>query len=142
MLLDIFKGLLKVPFSLYVDGVAGAQSTTSTTNVEIGAIIFDPSAFVENDQLTRTITLVAALECNTSGQTCTLELFNVTDSVTVVAINTTQRSAPTLVVSGALAVPANLPNSRKVYGLRLKRTGGTGSDPVTCKLARLELAYS
>lgn len=131
-----------LPQLIVYPGIAGAQMT-GQASTELGAISFDPSAlFAGNAQITRTIRFVAVLECAIGGQVGTLELYNITDGGTVVSVNTSATS-PTRVVSATLTVPGNLPNSLKLYGLRLKRTsGGAVTDLITCKLAQLEVLYT
>lgn len=134
--------LLPLPAMLPVCAISGLQQTASTGFDERGAITFNPANFFAgNGHITRTIVFAAVLECATGGQTCSLELFNITDGLTVVTLTTTATS-PTSVVSATLVVPTNLPNSTKLYGVRLKRTGGTSADLVSCKMARLEIYYS
>ena len=131
-----------LPLKLYVQGISGRQQTAQTVGDEVGALVFDPSAlFAGNAQVARTIRLVAVLEAGVGGQTCSLELYNLTDNVSVTTLTTTN-TVPTIVTSAALTVPANLPNSQKLYTLRLFRTGGSSSDYVPCKLARLDVIYS
>jgi hypothetical protein len=131
----------RAPTKFFVPGISGRQQTTQLGPDEVGALVFDPSAFVAGDaNLTRTFRFAAVLECNVGGQSCALELYNITDGVTVTTL-TTSNTTPTL-RTATLTSPADLPNSEKVYGLRLTRTGGGVTDPVTCKLARLEVIYS
>jgi len=131
-----------LPTKVLLEGVSGRQQTGNTSPDQVGAFVFDPTQFFSgNSQVTLAIQLVAVLECSLGGQTCTLDLYNVTDNVLVTSINTSNLT-PTIVTSAALTVPANLPNSQKLYALRLTRTGGTSTDLVTCKMARLELIYS
>jgi len=127
-------------------GIAGLQFTGGSAD-EKGTIIFDPSIlFAGNSSITRTITLVAELECTLGGsvQTCSLELFNITDGVTVVT-NSTQNNFATSVTSADIPIGAGagkLPNGQRLYGLRLTRTGGTAADVVSCKLAELFVKYT
>jgi hypothetical protein len=100
-----------LPTKLFLQGVSGRQQTTQTVGDEVGAIVLDPSAlFAGNAQVTRTFRFVAVLECGAGGQTCSLELYNLTDNATVVTLSTSN-TVPTVVTSAALAVPVNLPNS-------------------------------
>lgn len=130
-----------LPTKIFVQGVAGRQQTAQTVGDEVGALVFDPSAlFAGNAQVARTLRFVAVLECGVGGQTCSLELYNLTDNVTVATL-TASSTVPSIVTS-ALTVPGDLPNSQKLYTLRLSRVGGSSSDFVTCKSARLEVIYS
>lgn len=132
--------VLKAPIKEYIFGIAGTQKTGAASE-DRGAILFDPSVHFAGDaSLTRSLKFVAVLECSTSGQTCSLELFNLTDGVTVTTLSTSNQFPTSLSVT--LIVPTDLPNSGKLYILRLKRTGGTSSDLVECKMARLEVIYS
>lgn len=122
------------------DGIAGRFQTDAISD-ELGSIVFNPSAILAAGSLTRTIKLLAVLECSVGGQTASLELFNLTDAISVVTISTSNTS-PTVVRSATLVVPTDLPNSEKLYVLRLTRMGGSSTDLVTCKRAALEIVYS
>lgn len=129
-----------IPPPDYVEGIAGLQSTSSPTPVELGALELDPSLFVVTGT-TRTIRFEAVLQCalGDSAQTATLELFNKTDAVSVTSLSTSSNNA-TFLFSATLAVPADLPNSSKLYVLRLSRAGA--DDLVICKLGRLRVLYT
>lgn len=127
--------------TFHVYGITGVQSTDQTIFDEIGALIFDPTQY--NDapvNLNRSFKFRAVLEVATAGQTVTLELYNNTDNVSVAQLTST--STLPEIKSIILSVPSNLPNSEKLYGIRLKRTGGSVTDLVSCKLARIEVIYS
>ena len=70
-----------------------------------------------------------------------MELYNYTDGVSVVQLTSTSQT-PEIAVSATLTVPGDLPNSQKLYVIRLKRTDGTAADYVTCKKAALQVTYS
>jgi hypothetical protein len=123
-------------------GISGLQQTAETTYVELGAIVLDPSALDSSPNgLTRTFKFVAILEVTAGGQTATLELYNNTDGASVTTLTSTSTVAE-IKTSATLSVPTSLPNSQKLYGIRLKRTGGSSSDMVTCKLARIDVIYA
>jgi len=117
--------------------VCGAQSTTQTGYQEIGRRTFDPSTWSATG---RTIVLVMDGEVAVAGQTLSVELYNITDAASVVVLTSTSTTGDEQ-ESATLAVPADLPNSKKTYSLRIKRTGGTATDQVTCKNAYLEVRY-
>jgi len=116
--------------------VAGRQTWDQTSPVAIGVRPINPSAYVTKN---RTITLYAWLEV-TAGCTANLELYNVTDSVSVHTFTSTSSTGE--MKSQVLTVPTNLPNSSKVYALRLSRSGGNSGDTVACKSAYVEITYS
>ena len=121
---------------IMVTAIAGLHHTLLLGGDEKGAFVFDASEY----PTALNIKFVAVLQADVDGETANLELFNITDGVTVVTL-TVAATVPTVVTSSALAVPGSLPASSKLYGVRLSRTGGTSSDYVTCKMARLEIAY-
>jgi hypothetical protein len=128
--------IVEIPLS------AGRQQTASTTPDEIGAAAFNPAVHAPgNAHLTRVIQFVVVIEAGVGGQTCSIELYNLTDGVTVCTLTTTNTFA-TIGRSATLAVPADLPNSEKLYVARLKRIGGGVNDLVSCKSARIEVLYS
>lgn len=102
-------------------------NTDQTSADEIANTLFNSTG------LTGVVRFVAVIECATSGQTATLELYNVTDGATVSSVSTSNTTA-TRVSTAVLS----LPGGEKLYGARLSRTGGTLSDRVTCRLARFE----
>jgi hypothetical protein len=120
-----------------VSFVAGTQATTETSGLEIAARFFDPSIYPSTG---RTITLRAWVATATGGQTVDLELYNLSDAATVTTL--TGSSTTGELVSDALTVPADLPNSSKAYALRLARVGGAVTDAVSCKSAYMEISYS
>ena len=119
----------------YVSFVSGVQDTTLTSSFECGAALFNPSIY---DSTGRTVKFVAELESSVSTQTCSLELYNLTDGATVATLTTTS-TVPTKCATAALSVPATLPNSEKLYSVRLRSSGG--NHPVQCKMARFEVTY-
>jgi len=134
------QDLRLAPTKIIFPGVSGLQQTTNTGATEIGTTLFDPSAIYLGNAYTRTIKAIAELEVNTGGESAVLELYNITDGLTVTTLTGTTTTAATY--STTLTVPTNLPNSSKLYGWRLHRSGATVSDPVTCKMAYLEVTYS
>jgi hypothetical protein len=126
-----------------VAAVAGVQQTTLTGPDEIGCFPFDPSKLAppSDSGIVRSIVFTAVLNVTTAGQTATLELYNKTDGALVATLTGTS-TTPTEVSSSALAVPTAIPNSRKLYGVRLKRTGGATTDAVVCKYAALEITFA
>jgi len=88
--------------------------------------------------LSGVLRFVAVLECSAAGQTASLELYNVTDGLTVVTVSTTNTTA----TRRESAILTTLPAAEKLYGARLFRTGGSSADRVTCRLARIENAAS
>jgi hypothetical protein len=136
----LFDGVLAAAQILpqRVQGISGNAQTNLTGPDELGCFPFDPSQFYAGDSVhARTIVLTAVLNVSVGGQTVTLELFNKSDGVTVASITSTSLT-PAEVRSAALSLAA----SRKLYGLRLSRTGGTSSDYVVCKYAALEVSFS
>jgi hypothetical protein len=121
-----------------VYGIAGIQQTNEDGGDERGAVSFDPSRYVAAG---RVIVFRAVLETVVGGdQSCHLELFNLTDGLSVTTLSTTATVA-TLVSSAPLVVPADLPNGPRLYTLRLSRTGGAPTDQVACKVAFLDVSY-
>ena len=138
----IMANSILTPSTVTVTGIAGIQQTVQTGPDEVGGFIFNPSAFYPGDPgVTRTITLSAVLNVSEADQSCILELFNISDGLSVTRLTSTSM-VPASVQSAPLVVPTDLPNSRKVYGLRLTRTGGTTANYVVCKYAALEVTYT
>lgn len=138
--MSLFDGALAVALILprAVQGISGNAQTNLTGPDELGCVPFDPTQFYAGDsQHARIIVLSAVLNVSVGGQTVTLELYNKSDGVTVASITSTSLT-PVEVRSSALSLVA----SRKLYGFRLSRTGGTSSDYVVCKFAALEVSFS
>jgi len=139
----------KLPREVHA-GIAGLQQTVSTGPDELGCFAFDPSAYDPGDnEIRRSIVLAAVLNVAIGGQTVSLELFNKSDGFTIVTLTSTSLtpadcvSSPIIVTaSGSPSVAGQLPNSRKLLGFRLSRSGGGTSDYVVCKYAALEVSYS
>lgn len=132
-----------VPFP----GVAGVQQTSNTGYTECGAIVFNAAVMAPSDsQLTRTVKFRAVLEISPAGGTAYVRLFNTTDGEAVTSTElSTANTTATKLVSGTLTVGAasgNIKNAEKLYEIQIKRTGGTATDVVTCKLAQLEVQFS
>lgn len=115
--------------------VAGKQSTSSATNVTIASRTFNPAVY---NSTGRVITWRAWMRV-TSGATATLELYNLTTAATVHTFTST--SSVGEAKSQVFTVPTDLPNSLNSYELRLKRTGGIGTDVAECFSALLEISY-
>lgn len=122
---------------VYVPAITGRQQTASIIADERGVISFNPALYKAVSGFTRSIIFAAELEAAVAGQSCYLELYNLTDAVSVVTLNTAQ-TLPTRVVSSELS----LPQSSKLYSVRLWRVGGSGSEQVACKMARFEVSYA
>jgi hypothetical protein len=122
-------------------GVAGAYVASAAAPREIGAIIFDPSAYAASaGAINRSIQFVACLETSDAASPAQLELVNFTDATSVVLLTTA--STTPVIVSASLTVgsgTAQVPNGQRLYGLRLK-TAGNGV--VSCKTARIDLVYA
>ena len=116
--------------------LAGTQSTNLTSYQVIGGIVFSPATYSYTS-----ITLEVMLETTNAGFTAQLRLFNVTDSIVVGAdpLLTSVSLTPER-KTVVLAVPADLPNSLKVYELQLKMSAASNSERVTCKSGRFLIA--
>lgn len=123
--------------TVYAYGISGTQSSTQSSPDIRGTISFDPSVFPATG---RTLVFAAVLERTSPTTSCSLQLFNLTDNVLVTTLVSTS-TTPDLQESATLVVPADLPNSKKLYALRIFRTGGSSSDTVACTMARLEIRY-
>ncbi len=132
--------LAPIPIPLF--GIAGLQSTNVSGGPdERGRLDIDPSIyFPGNAFVTRTVVLVVNLSCGAGSMTATLELFNVTDGLSVRTLSTSNTSSTTL--SSTLVIPTDLPNALRSYSFRLSKTGGAPTDVVYCKFARIDIIYS
>lgn len=117
--------------TLYGDSVfvLTRGNTAQTSADEVANDLFDPTA------LGGVVRFVAVISVAKAGQTCSIELYNITDGSTVTTLNTTN-IVSTRVTSGGGGL--SLPSSEKLYGVRLTRTGGDSSNRVSCTMARLE----
>lgn len=131
--------ILNVPTKMLVYGISGLQQTVETTAEQKGCIVFNPTEFFGGNG--SSIRLVSVLQVATIGQTCSLELFNLTDGITVTTITSTS-TVPEIQMSSVLTTPSDLPNTQTLYGLRMFRTGGTTTDFVGCYVAYLEVNYT
>lgn len=105
-----------------------AVNTAETGLDELGVLQFDASKWPN-----LTVMLGCHLEVSAPGQTATLELFNVQDSEVVTTLTSTSP------MTEPLSTFVALPWGDKLYSVRLKRTGGTAQQRVTCRSAWLEL---
>jgi hypothetical protein len=105
-----------------------ATSTAETSSDEIGVCQFNADDWPEH-----TITFFANLEVAAEGQTATLELYNVFDGVTVATLTSTST------VTEKRTTEITLPALDKLYGVRLRRTGGDPTKRVACRSAGFEL---
>ena len=124
--------------------VAGTQSTDSTTTVSVGSILFDPSLFPLTQGSTSRQIKFSVLAFATTGMTAEVTLYNVTDAVAVTAANlTTTSTTITGLLTAALVVPTDLPNSSKLYDIQLRISAGTPGpgDAAVVRWAGLKVIY-
>ena len=124
---------------------AGTQSTDSTGVYSVGSLVFDPSLYpTTQGNTTRTIVL-RALAFATPSMTAEVSLYNVTDGSPVASATvTTSANSITTLTSGTLVVPTDLPNSSKLYDVRLRISAGTPgpTDAAIVHWAGLQVIYS
>lgn len=121
--------------------VSGSQSTVLTGPDEIACVPFDPRQHAPSSLVVPTFVFCSVLNVSVAGETASLELFNLTDGISVVTLTLADSLTPREVRSAALPVSSGIPKARKLYSLRLKRVGGTATDPVVCKYAALEVLF-
>ena len=114
-------------------GVAGSFSTTETVATRIGG-------FVLNGSGKTSATFQAVMETDNALASCVVELFNTTDGSEVTSAELTSTATTAEKQTAALTLPSDLPQSEKIYEIRLKRSGGSSSDTVTCLNATLEVS--
>lgn len=138
------QDLRLTPLKTIFSGVAGLQQTTNTGATEIGTMLFDPSSIYSGNAYTRVIKAIVELEVNTGGETATLVLYDITNGATIHTFTSTSTTPFTASVTLTVSSPGadTIANSSALYGWRLSRSGATASDPVTCKMAYLEVTYS
>ena len=120
--------------------VAGQKETDAMGYVVIGAREFDPANFA---QLNGVIAFKGVLAA-TPGMTAQVLLWNKSDSVAVpgAAFATTANVPTPFAIT--LAVPANLPNSSKMYEVHLRISAGVPGpdDRAMCFYAAIEVALA
>jgi len=126
---------LPAPNRVY--GVPVVQTTTLTGAVELTVISFDPTLYAASG---RTIKFCCFLQTTAVAAQANLELYNNTDVATVSTLTSTATASPEY-KEVTLTAPANLPNSAKVYAIRLFRSGGDVTDVVSVHNAYLQVSY-
>jgi len=130
--------------------VAGPFTTNSSTPVRIGGRDFDMTPFpAVVGNLNRQVRFIAAIEVTTAAATCTVQLQDVTNNVTITNTVGTTSTDTGLVIfdSGPLTVGTANGDIRTdmipIYEVQLSMpTGNITSDRAICVNARLEITYS
>lgn len=141
--IDALKDHLVPDQKLYY-AASGVFSTNSTSFEATGGVLFNPAAISAVSWLTRTIYFVIIAEI-TSGFTGEVQLYNITDATTVTnSLLTVTATSPTKHITAALAVPADLPNSEKLYELQYRISVGVPgpTDKLIIKSAYLLVEYT
>lgn len=148
--MGLFDGVLAAALTMpqRVQGISGLVQTQLTSPDEWGCFPFDLASFYPGDTVhARSIIFRAVLNATSNGQTASLELYDKTDGASIVTLVTPANTlTPTLVQSSVnlagLPLTSSLPTGLKLLGLRLFRTGGSGTDYAQCKFADLFVTYS
>lgn len=125
--------------------VAGTQATNSTSVVSVGSLVFNPANFVTTQGNTTRSIKFAVLGFATPGMTAEFTLYNVTDGAVVSAATlTTSANSVVSLESAALVIPTDLPNSSKLYDVRLRISSGTPgpTDAAVIRWAGLKVYYT
>lgn len=116
---NVYLAPMQVPHAI----AQGEFSNNTNTFLTIGSTLFDPSAyFNSNDAITRTINLIV-LSRVTAGVTGQFRIYNVTDGSPVASTLTSVTDSTHLSTASsniALSIPADLPNSAKIYELQIR----------------------
>lgn len=105
------------------------SSTALDTYEELGVLRFDATPFEG------AVTLEAELEVSATGQTATLELWNLTAGTTVTTLTSTSK------VTEKKTASVTLPTSEQLYSVRLKRTGGSATQNVACRSVAFRVTH-
>jgi hypothetical protein len=113
--------------------VDGAQITTQTAYVSVGAISLDATGSYPG----KNFSLAIILQTTSASRIGYARLFNTTDSLSIVELDNSLsvRTVPTKLTSSLLGIPAG----EKIYELQIKIDSST-SDAVICKSAALVLS--
>lgn len=120
--------------------VAAQKQTDLGGFVVIGSRLFDPASFGAQLTGVRFSAIIAA----SPGVTTEVRLYNLTDSVGVDnSVLSTSANIDTA-LSVFLGIPADLPNSTKLYEVQIRISGGTASstDRAICTFAGIEAITS
>ena len=102
-------------------------SVASTSFEEIGVMRFDATPYAG------ALTLVVELEVVAAGQTCELQLYNLTAAALVTTLSSSS------LVTENLTADLTLPLSEALYSVRLRRIGGDSTQRVSCRSAHFEV---
>lgn len=123
---------------------SGIFSTNNTSFEATGGVLFNPAAISAVSWLTKNVYFVVIAEI-TSGFTGEVQLYNISDATTVTnSLLTVTATSPTKHITSALAIPADLPNSEKLYELQYRISVGspTATDKLIIKAAYLLVEYT
>ncbi len=126
---------------------SGLFSTTSSAFTRVGGRKIDLSSFPATvGDLTRVVTFKADIDMTATATSVEIQLYDVTNAVSVTGSDLTSTSTSNVEVSATLTVgssPGNIRNDTpSQYELQLKMNGGGGSDAVFLTNARLLVAYA
>jgi hypothetical protein len=126
---DMFRVALEVQSAVHAMRFSVTLRTTTVTSAayeEIGVLRFESAAFPAG------LVLVAELEVSASGQTVDLQLYNLTAAAVVATLSSTST------VTEKRSAAVSLSSAEALYSVRLRRTGGTADQPVSCRSVVLE----
>lgn len=139
-------GLLDTSFyylnPLIIPAVAGKETTTSTSAVDVGCLSFRFDKIISDN--ISSIVLECVLQTSSALDEGRVQLYSYADSgyVTLSGVNdymATTSTTPEFLVSDDLQSVLNTSNADNVYEVRIHGTSGA---TITCKMARLVVYYN
>lgn len=151
----VFNGTEWAPGAIFVPPsevalVAGEHSTSESSFTRVCLRKIDLSSYPAVAGLTRTVTLIVALESSVAGVTAQVRLRDVTDDVDVTgsALDNSAAADVTLPHEVAIALPVGTASGElrddvaHFYEVQIARSGGAITDRAICGSARLLVSYA